>query len=179
MKKEKIISLLAQNHEAFVEKLRSLSEQDFLRCPGNKWSAGQQLDHVLKSVVPIAKAYNVPLNVLEHKYGFAGRTSRTYKGVVQTYQHMLKRQAGYTVPERFTPSQIPLENKDEMLDKLLKSIQDLNEGISRMEESELDSHQLAHPLMGKLTLREMLYFTAYHVIHHDKQILHNLNAHKE
>jgi hypothetical protein len=29
---------------------------------------------------------------------------------------------------------------------------------------------LPHPLLGKLTLREMLYFTAYHADHHRHSI---------
>jgi len=37
-------------------------------------------------------------------------------------------------------------------------------------EAALDKYILPHPLLGKLTLREMLYFTAYHVAHH-KQLV--------
>ncbi|MCB9182399.1 MAG: DinB family protein [Flavobacteriales bacterium] len=37
---------------------------------------------------------------------------------------------------------------------------------SRWSESDLERYLLPHPLLGKLTLREMLYFTLYHVQHH-------------
>jgi hypothetical protein len=40
----------------------------------------------------------------------------------------------------------------------------------------LDLLILPHPLLGKLTLREMLYFTLYHVEHHEKQVLENLKS---
>jgi hypothetical protein len=33
-------------------------------------------------------------------------------------------------------------------------------------EDDLDNHRLPHPLLGKLTVREMLFFTLYHIQHH-------------
>ena len=33
-------------------------------------------------------------------------------------------------------------------------------------EKELDQYMLPHPILGKVTYREMLYFTMYHVNHH-------------
>ena len=35
-------------------------------------------------------------------------------------------------------------------------------------EKDLDFYVLPHPLIGKLTLREMLFFCIYHVQHHHK-----------
>jgi len=40
-------------------------------------------------------------------------------------------------------------------------------------EQDLDELILPHPLLGKLTLREMMYFTMYHVLHHHKSIEEN------
>jgi uncharacterized damage-inducible protein DinB len=42
--------------------------------------------------------------------------------------------------------------------------------VERWSEKELDKRQLPHPLMGKLTLREMLFFTHYHTLHHGAKI---------
>jgi len=46
--------------------------------------------------------------------------------------------------------------------------------IEKHSESELDQMILPHPLLGKLTLREMACFAAYHVAHHHKQAEANL-----
>ncbi len=46
--------------------------------------------------------------------------------------------------------------------------------VDSFSEAQLDALILPHPLLGKLTLREMLYFTIYHVQHHEKQALHNI-----
>lgn len=41
-------------------------------------------------------------------------------------------------------------------------------------EKELDQYVLPHPLLGKLTLREMMFFTIYHVQHHEVLTKKNL-----
>ncbi|NBX80802.1 MAG: DinB family protein, partial [Flavobacteriales bacterium] len=41
-------------------------------------------------------------------------------------------------------------------------------------EDDLDKYVLPHPLLGKLTLREMLCFTIYHVKHHVEIIKRDL-----
>ena len=55
-------------------------------------------------------------------------------------------------------------------DAVDKQITRLSEKIDRFSETELDQFILPHPLLGKLTLREMIYFTIYHVEHHHSQI---------
>lgn len=153
-----------------------LSDVDFIRSPGNKWSTGQQLDHILKSVAPITKAFNVPPSVLESKFGLSQRPGHNYKDLVNIYQKALETKTDFPMPERFVPTEISLENRKSSLNELMELIERLTTGITQFEENVLDSHILLHPLLGKLTLREILYFTAYHVTHHDKQILENLET---
>jgi hypothetical protein len=50
------------------------------------------------------------------------------------------------------------------------NIDQLARRVNRFSESELDQLLLPHPLLGKLTLREMVYFTIYHAHHHERQI---------
>jgi len=37
-------------------------------------------------------------------------------------------------------------------------------------EEQLDNYCVAHPILGKLTMRELAYFTIYHNIHHMETI---------
>ena len=39
----------------------------------------------------------------------------------------------------------------------------------KWQENDLDRYQLPHPLLGKLTIREMLYFAIYHNLRHASQ----------
>ncbi len=42
----------------------------------------------------------------------------------------------------------------------------LAQGIERWSDAQLDRRCLPHPLLGKLSVREMLFFTLYHNLHH-------------
>jgi hypothetical protein len=46
------------------------------------------------------------------------------------------------------------------------AIEALCAAVERWPERALDRYRLPHPLMGKLTVREMLLFTLVHNIHH-------------
>ncbi|NKI33102.1 DinB family protein [Croceivirga thetidis] len=174
MDKEHIISAIVSNHDAFFAKLDSLSDEEFLKQPGNKWSAGQQLDHLIKSVKPVDMAFGLPMFVLKMKFGVANRPSKSYEDLVTKYLNALGKKSDFKIPSEFDPKQIPLERRKKASEKLDKLVHKLCSRLSKFSEEELDNYILPHPLMGKVTLREMLYFTAYHVQHHDKQILENL-----
>ncbi len=57
-------------------------------------------------------------------------------------------------------------NKDEVLGIWKKSSADLAAALGMWTEQELDEYQLPHPLIGNLTVREMLFFTIYHSLRH-------------
>jgi hypothetical protein len=46
------------------------------------------------------------------------------------------------------------------------SIDELVSLVARWPENALDRRLLPHPLLGRLTVREMLFFTVYHNRHH-------------
>jgi hypothetical protein len=46
--------------------------------------------------------------------------------------------------------------------------------VRRWSETSLDAVLLPHPLLGKLTAREMLQFTVYHTAHHLNLVLSRL-----
>ncbi|MEM9647040.1 MAG: DinB family protein [Bacteroidota bacterium] len=177
MKKQEIMRLLAEHHQAFTKNLDTLSDEDFERTPGTKWTAGQQLDHILKSVIPVAKAFNSPLEVLESKFGLSEKPSRSYTQLVEDYLMVLQKLKDFVLPERFVPHPLSAENKSTKFEELVQTIFLLNQGLRHFEEETLDTHSIFHPAMGKLSLREILYFTIYHVTHHEKQIQKNLNDH--
>ena len=64
--------------------------------------------------------------------------------------------------------------KNVLISDLNKLIKTLNEKIERLSEQDLDKYMLPHPLIGKISIREMLYFTIYHVQHHHKSVVENI-----
>lgn len=174
MDKAQIGQELILYHGNFTATLQSLSQEDFQRKPKLKWTAGQQLEHIIKSVQPLDMALGLPLFVLKMKFGLANRPSKAYEALVSKYQKALEDNSDFKMPSEYAPSEIPWQKKEETLEKLDKLIHKLHGRLQKFSEEELDTYILPHPLMGKLTLREMLYFTIYHVQHHDRQIPVNL-----
>lgn len=164
MNKKEIVSLLDHAHQSFADYVATLDEHDFLFAKEEKWSAAQQLDHIIKSVAPVNMAMGLPRFILKWKFGIANRPSKTYEALVAKYKDKLS--AGGRSTAQFTPSVVSYSQKA----SLLRSLESLNKKLctrtNAASEESLDTYILPHPLLGKLTLREMLYFTAYHVQHH-------------
>ena len=89
-------------------------------------------------------------------------------------KYKAKLAAGGKASARFLPKAIAFQNREAAMNKISKLIQKLNSKTEMKSEQELDITLLPHPLLGKLTFREMLYFTAYHAEHHEKATRKNL-----
>lgn len=173
MTKQELKQNLTNNHQAFVDYINTLSTDELLYAPADKWTAAQQLDHIHKSVKPLTQGMGYPKFLLKWKFGKAKRPSRTYDEVVTKYTSKLA--LGGKASSPFVPVVIGVDKK-EMLNKLiLESVQKLNSKLDRFSETEMDTMILPHPLLGKITIREMMYFTIYHVEQHKEIIKRELD----
>lgn len=174
MNKTEINERLLESYEQFITSINLLSQEEFVYAAKSKWSAGQQLDHIIKSVSPVSTAFAIPALLLKTIFGKANRPSRTYTELVERYQQKLGQ--GGKAPGRFVPPVVSFEQRDKLTKQLNKSVHALCKRYHGFSEHDLDHFILPHPLLGKLTLREMLYFTIYHVGHHQKNIQEALKA---
>ncbi len=172
MNKQTILEQLEIHHAEFQHLMRSFSEADYLSAPEGKWSAGQQLDHICRSVAPVNMAFGLPLFVLGWFFGKANRPSRSYEALVAKYKTKLAE--GGRVGGRFIPPTAEWTEREKLLRRLELLVAALGKKVAKVKENQLDTYILPHPLLGKLTLREMLYFTIYHVQHHQSAVLLNL-----
>lgn len=170
MKKDEIIGELRKHYLDFIQFIRSIPEDKVSTPFNNKWSAAEQLDHIIKSVAPVKVAFSMPRFLLRIFFGKANRPSKNYDQLVVKYQSKLA--AGGKAPGRYIPvKKSNVSNETAKLDAIVETLCNKAAGFT---ENELDMLLLPHPLIGKLTLREMLYFTLYHVQHHQLQIKNNL-----
>lgn len=173
MEKEAMIELLQQNYAQLIEQVSQLDERALLHAPTDKWNALQQVEHLIKSVAPVNRAFGFPSFILSMKFGLANRPSRTYDALVDRYH--IKLQAGARSSAPFVPApQIAVSEKERLLQQLNMLTDKLARRTLKYKEFALDKYILPHPLLGMLTLREMIYFTAYHASHHGKSIQHGL-----
>jgi len=162
--KSQIISALNDRVDAFNSYIEPLNKEQFEATPNSKWSAGQNLDHLIRAIKPLQLAYGLPKFVLTVLFGRTNRPSRTYAELVTKYKTKLA--AGGKASGPFIPPAINFERKNELIKKYAEQKQKLVTKIEKQAETDLDKYILPHPLLGKVTLREMLYFTIYHNEHH-------------
>lgn len=172
MNRTDIAEHLATNHQVFLEQIDQLSDTDLCYAPEGKWTAIQQLDHIIRSVSPVNMAMGLPKFILKWRFGTANRPSRTYEQLVEKYQRKLLE--GGRASARFTPPAIAADQQKILSKKLEKLVKALCLKTNGWSEEDLDRYILPHPLLGKLTIREMLYFTAHHVLHHLEAVNRNL-----
>jgi hypothetical protein len=172
MNKEQIVQMLQHNHNLFIKHLRTLNESDFCFAPDGKWSAAQQLDHIVRSISPVNMAMGLPKFIIQWKFGLANRPSKSFEELMNKYKTKLKE--GGRASGRFVPPIVEASKKEKLLEQLSQQVEKLSTKIIVQSEETLDKYILPHPLLGKLTLREMLYFTIYHVKHHEELVKNGL-----
>lgn len=173
MDRSTIINKLNETYSAFCDFIAKMSEAEFTFSPDAiKWTPGQQLDHLCRSVTPLNKGLKAPEFALKAMFGKADHPSASYDELVARYLSELA--AGGTAPAPFRPEEIAFVRKDELLADLRDQIDRLSKSIEKYDDEKLDKLVLPHPLLGKLTIREMLYFTIYHGEHHRLHTEQNL-----
>jgi hypothetical protein len=170
-----IIAELNDKYNAFADYVAGLSEDDFVfSLNGEKWSAGQQVEHLCKSVEPLLKGLGAPEFALKAMFGKSDHNSVSYDELVSRYQAALA--AGGAAPAEFRPKDVPFSRKNELVNTLKDLVAKLLSKIEKGDEAKMDLLVLPHPLLGKLTFREMFYFTIYHAEHHHTHTTDNLAA---
>lgn len=166
MKISEIQIELTQRHELFCDYISALSEKEFLFSNNGKWTAGQQLDHICRATSLLPLGLSFPGFLRKLLFGKPKKISRNYDELVKKYVSVLE--AGGKASGVFIPNPISFLKREQLIQKLTSTIEKINKSLSRYSEEELDQTRLPHPLLGKITLREMMLFTMYHVQHHHK-----------
>jgi hypothetical protein len=159
---------LRRLHEECETYLRSLPADVFVQPQGEKWSPAEHVRHLSKSIRPLTMALGLPRFVLWLRFGRTAVASRSFELMRETYRARLA--AGATAG-RFAPSPQPLPTdptayRETVLASWRAVNDDLRSRIAGWDEAALDRYRLPHPALGRLTVREMLFFTLYHHAHH-------------
>lgn len=164
---EQIRDAFAQQQTESVAYWSAFDTATFFRPIGSSWSPAETVRHLIKATRPVAKALATNKLVLFFMFGKPRRPSMTYDQLRAHYVQALDDggQAG-----RFAPSPRSEDDPEAwrrtILQDYTRANTDLHTAVARWPEKKLDRYQLPHPLLGKLTVREMLFFTLYHHRHH-------------
>ena len=171
MKKELIDALKASNRRV-IDWFKEISIENFFTRQGEVWSASDNLDHLIKAHKPVAKALKLPKITLRAMFGKPEKASMTYEELCQIYRDEIAKGAqasGRYLPNQAKPDSNAETKKMELLDQFSNASAELVSAAEKWDDKELDDFVLPHPILGKLTIREMLFFTIYHNLRHASQ----------
>lgn len=166
---EEIIVAWNERSVHLLDWFQAMSPGNFERGPEGRWSAGQHLDHLVRSVKPLTMALRIPKVALRRLFGPADRDSVSFEVLADRYEATLRK--GGKASGRFVPVFVSRGMQRELIDAFRTESERLAKTATKWSEANLDKHFLPHPLLGKLTVREMLYFTVLHTQHHYETLL--------
>jgi len=165
--KDAIIRESEKAFQRFAAYCESLPDERFFFQPApDKWSAAQNLQHLVISVKTTTAAYALPKFLVRWIGGRPNRPSRTYDELVAKFKKKLA--AGAKAKGRYIPRPIkPNSHKDDMIHHWRQFTTIYLQALKKnWPDEKLDRYIVKHPMLGKITLRELCYFTIYHTDHH-------------
>lgn len=157
-------ALRALHHES-VDYWSTFATPDFFAPIGDAWSPADNVRHLTKAMRAVTAGLKIPRWLLWLRFGRA-RTSRGYDEMREVYLARLARGAS---AGRFAPSAIAARDdheRERIMAGHATAVDDLRAALGRWPERALDTSRMPHPLLGSITVREMLFFTLYHNRHH-------------
>ena len=166
-RKDEILAALETQEAQSLAYWNAFPTGIFFARIGESWSPAETVRHLSKSTRAVVKALRIPRLLLRLMFGKARRRPITFDELVTRYRRLLAEGGG---AGRFAPS--PRSEADlqtwraSIMRSYVQSMRELREAMVRWPEDSLDALQLPHPLLGKIIVREMLFFTLYHHGHH-------------
>lgn len=176
--REQILRALDRLRDEGLTFWAALPPDQFVAPLGEAWSPADNLRHLIKSTTPVTKGLSLPRLALRVLFGSARTPSASYVELRDRYRAVL---ANGATAGRFAPkaARVPSDHaawQRELVGKCRDSVSNLRQAAARWSDADLDIYRLPHPLLGKLTLREMLFFTLYHFAHHQANVVKRMSA---
>ena len=166
MNKNEIISQLNISHSVFWENAIHFPNPKI--SVKGKWSVSQNVEHINIALIRLGNYLALPKLSIESNFGLSERTSTNYVKIFKVFRNTFEN--GIKTTDDFVPK-INLETSIiELVDQGKNSLDVFISNLRNWTEEELDLYNCPHPVLGKITVREILYFTIYHVQHHNETI---------
>ncbi|MCB9006207.1 MAG: DinB family protein [Ardenticatenaceae bacterium] len=175
--KQEIVAALAAEFTAVHNFFADIEATQFFAAPAEVWSPAENLVHLIKSCAPVIMALNIPKTALRIRFGWVKHELRTLAQVRHTYVNVALagggKASGPFLPE--VKDDFSAAHQTRILAKWQAKGADLHAALENWSDKTLDSYLLPHPLLGKMTVREILFFTLYHNMHHVNDVQRLLN----
>jgi hypothetical protein len=166
--KDQLVTELDQSFNSLISISTLVKDDLYNVSKNNKWTPAENISHLVNATKMTTLAFSLPKFMHVLLYGKPARTSHGYNKIVDNYQNKLQDGAvatGLYVPKKTTYQKDKLHAKLKTEgDKLIGALD------KKWSDEQLDNYQIAHPILGLLTVRELAYFTLYHNSHHQESI---------
>ena len=166
---------ICESFDLVSTKIISLSEEQLHFKPEGKWSPAENLSHLIASTFPISSALN-KAKIMFSVFGTSKDGSRSYEEMFGFYMGKLDEGVG-TAGAGFEPKAEDVVDVQKMLENWRMIASKFEARLDKWSESDLDKYRLPHPLLGKMTFREILFFTHFHNMIHFDIINQRLSEH--
>ncbi len=169
MNKSEIITNLNESHATFWKSAIQLPNPTIGKK--GKWSVYQNVDHINIALMRLGNYLALPKSQIETLCGLSERMSTSYEKLVKIYLNVMS--SGVKATDSFIPEVNPNGNIEELISHGKNLLEIFISNLQDWTEEELDLYHCPHPALGTITIRETLYFTIYHVQHHEQIIMNH------
>jgi hypothetical protein len=120
--------------------------------------------HLIKVLKIVNIGFTLPKPLLQIMYGINKNEARSFQLLQTLYKNALE--GGAKSPSIYIPKPVLFESKNHLIQKHATLNQLFIDKINDHSDNALDRYRLPHPILGKVTLRELACFTSFHTAHH-------------
>lgn len=168
--KKEILEAIPKIKEAILNFYTSFSLEDFFKTPEKGWSPKKNVEHLTKAILPVAiglSAPKFPLLVF-------GKNSEKKVNLQETIHFYKSKIGSGSQAGIFEPIEIFItkteEEKKKIIRDLEKKLNSFETALSKWNEEELLEYNMPHPIIGNITVLEMVFFTLFHLFHHTEKV---------
>ena len=163
MTQAELVQALEARHQEVGEFFAGLPEATLLANTAPTWNPAQHLIHLTRANSRIAQGFQARDALPDNNSGH----SRPYEVVRESYLAALKQAPSELLAKNGAAVQVEANTgRAQILEAYKQATSGLRQAMQTWSETDLDAKAMPHPLLGVISVREMLEFTLYHDLHH-------------
>jgi DinB superfamily len=163
MTQAELVQALEARHQEVAAYFPNLPEATLLADTSPKWNPAQHLIHLTRANSRIAQGFQARDALPDNGSGH----SKPYELVRESYLAALDQAPKALLEKNGAAVQVETNSSHtQILEAYQQATSGLRQAMQTWTETDLDAKAMPHPLLGLLSVREMLEFALYHDQHH-------------
>lgn len=167
--KEEIESAISAVFGELTQEINTFSDTDFEKKSSGGWSVLMHLEHLIISTKAVNRGLALPKFIFPFITGKLKRPPYSYNELVEKYTQKLS--LGAKASGSYIPKNISISKKEHLILCFKNEQNRLLANLKNWSIADLEKHVMPHPIIGKISAKEMVFFTIYHVEHHTKSMI--------